>query len=139
MKRITITLISILLIAFSNCFSDNKTKNQSQNTTPIEAGNPYLKKYASGYTIEVKGIQSQTDVEAYALTENGDAKWLWIENDGHGVAVLKQKKTGTWTATESKISIKIQGKSGLITEEYVLQNGIFVSTLNNYRYLKISN
>jgi hypothetical protein len=138
MKRITIALISTFLIIFSNCSSDNKTKNQSLNTTSIEANNPYLKKYASGYTIEVKGITSKSEVEAYALTENGEAKWLWIENDGHGEAVLKQKKTGTWTASENKITIKIQGNSGLITEEYVMLNGIFVSTVSDDRYLKIS-
>ena len=139
MKRITIALISTLLIVFSNCSSDNRTKNQSLNTTPTEAYNPFLKKYASGYTIEIKGIKSQSDIEAYALTENGEAKWLWIENDGQGGAVLRQKKTGTWTATENKITIKIQGQSGLITEEYVLLNGIFVNTISNKRYLKISN
>ena len=139
MKRITIALISILLIMFSNCSSDNRNENQNINATHTEVNNPYIKKYASGYTIEVKGIKSQTEVEAYALTENGEAKWLWIEKDGHGGAVLKQKKTGTWTATENKISIKIQGQSGPITEEYVLQNGKFVSTLSNDRYLKISN
>ena len=139
MKKITLALTSTLLIIFSNCSSDNKTNNQSLQTTHIEAYNPHLKKFASGYTIEVKGIKSKSEVEAYALTENGEAKWLFIENDGHGEAVLTQKKTGTWTATEDKITIRIQGQSGLITEEYVLQNGIFVNALNNDRYLKISN
>jgi len=139
MKRITnIALISIFLLVFLNCSNENKTKNKSLKTTNIETANPYLKKYASGYTIEVKGVKSPNDVEAYALTENGEAKWLWIENDGKGGAVIKQKKTGTWTATETKISIKIQGNSGPITEEYILRNGIFVNSINSERYLKIS-
>lgn len=44
-----------------------------------------------------------------------------------------------WTATKNKITISIQGKSGLITKEDVLVNGIFVNTLSQNRHLPISN
>ena len=69
------------------------------------------------------------------MNENGKATWMWIENDRSGNTNVKQKKYGTWTATENKISISIQGNTDIIKEEFELKRGIFIDTLTK-RYLE---
>ena len=123
---LTVIFISIL---FLSCESENsKMKEYSYNK--------YLETYSGGYTIEVLGHSSNNDAEAYALHENGNAKWMLIENDGYGNAKIMSEKSGVWTADEGKIKITIQGNTDPIVEEYILKNGKFVNTLSEDRYLK---
>ena len=127
-KNITlaITFISLLI---TSCDSNNSEIKENSH-------NKYLATYSGGYTIEILGYSSDDDVEAYALHENGKAKWMLIVNDGYGDAKIMSEKSGVWIASEGKIKITIQGNTGSIVEEYVLKNGNFVNTLSEDRYLK---
>ncbi|MCJ7649427.1 MAG: hypothetical protein MUP85_12495 [Candidatus Lokiarchaeota archaeon] len=127
-KNIIIAIIFISIL-FTSCDSKNSEIKEKSN-------NKYLSTYSGGYTIEILGYSSDNDVEAYALHENGNAKWMWIKNDGYGNAKIMSEKIGIWTAEEGKIKITIQGNTGPIVEEYVLKNGKFVSTLFEDHYLK---
>lgn len=143
-KITLLTLIFILTLMFNGCSTGYKPKDQSSQSSSSEVDNPYLKKYTGGYTVEIKGI-SVTKIdgitEVYVLAQNGLAKWMQVKNDGRGGTSVESEESGTWTATETKISITtktltIYGKSETVTEEYILQNGTFVFTLSNDRYLK---
>ena len=61
---------------------------------------------------------------------------MHIVNDGYGGAKVMSEKIGVWAANEQKITITIQANTEPIVEEYVLQNGRFVNTLTEKRYLK---
>jgi len=97
--------------------------------------NPYLSKYAGGYTVQVLGVSTPSDAEAFILHENGNAKWMWLKDDGHGGAKKVSEKTGTWIAEENKIIISIDGNTGTITEVFVMKRGIFTETMRK-RYLE---
>jgi len=127
-KNIIIAIIFISIL-FTFCDSKNSEIKEKSN-------NKYLSIYSGGYTEEILGYSSNNDVEAYALHENGNAKWMWIKNDGYGNAKIMSEKIGIWTAEEGKIKITIQGNTGPIVEEYVLKNGKFFSTLFEDHYLK---
>lgn len=122
-------LITFVTILLTSC--DNKSSEMKESSN-----NKYLVEYSGGYTIEILNYSSNDDAEVYALHENGNAKWMWIKNDGYGNAKIMSEKIGIWTAEEGKIKITIQGNTGPIVEEYVLKNGIFVSTLFEDHYLK---
>jgi len=127
-KNIIIAIIFISIL-FTSCDSKNSEITEKSN-------NKYLSTYSGGYTIEILGYSSDNDAEAYALHENGNAKWMWIKNDGYGNAKIMSEKSGIWTAEEGNIKITIQGNTGPIVEEYVLKNGKFVNTLSEDRYLQ---
>lgn len=139
--KIKANLSIVLILMFFGCSTGTGTrpKDQYSKTSPVEDVNPYFKKYAGAYTAEIKG-KSVTEidgrVEVYLLTANGQAKWMMIKNDGNGGAVIESEQTGTWTATETKISITAGNNSGTLTEDYILQNGIFVYSVSKDRYLK---
>ena len=109
-------LITFVTILLTSC--DNKSSEMKESSN-----NKYLVEYSGGYTIEILNYSSNDDAEVYALHENGNAK-------------IMSEKIGIWTAEEGKIKITIQGNTGPIVEEYVLKNGIFVSTLFEDHYLK---
>ncbi|MCD4769502.1 MAG: hypothetical protein K8R35_04985 [Bacteroidales bacterium] len=139
MKKFTFYLVvAVIVVILLLLLFPKSNDEQSIKTSPVEQTNLYVKKYAGGYTIEVKGISSENSIEAYALADNGQAKWMWIVNDGSGGANLESEKTGTWTATENKITINIKGNTGIITEDYVLIDGVFTNTISNDRYLKLN-
>lgn len=104
MKNVLLAFTGILTFMLASCSTDTKTDEQSLSLIAAESNSPHLND--GGYTIEVDGLSPLDDVEAYTLADNGEAKWLWIESDGKGGANLKSKKTGRWTATENKISLK---------------------------------
>ena len=140
---VIITLLIVVPIAFlitsiDYKASSSKTKPNSTkaHSTPV-AVSQYVKKYAGGYTIEVKGF-SGLATEAYALRDDGTATWMWIEPNSTGGAKVVDKKTGSWEATATSITTKINGKSGIIIESYTVRNGIFVSNSSSDRYLKHS-
>ena len=120
-------IVALLIISCTNTYQP-KYK-------PVD-DNPYLKKYAGRYSIQVKGMPSTNETEDYALAPNGRATWLWIINDINGGDKIQQEKVGTWTATQNKITINIQGNAGTIVEEYNFINGQFVNTTFKDRYLK---
>ena len=131
MKFLLKILFIFSILVFISCSPENKSNNSSKT----EVNSPYIKEYSGGYTIEIKGVNSDDVIEVYILSDNGKAKWLWIENE-NGEAITKSKKTGSWNAIENKIEININGNTGLITEEYILINNVFVNTLSDIRYLK---
>lgn len=133
---ISAIVVVVLLAILSGLNKNRQLPEKGLHSTPTVV-NPYVKQYAGGYTIEVKGA-STADVEAYALRADGTATWMWIEPDGMSGAREVDKKTGTWEATASDITTKINGKSGIIVESYTLKNGIFVSNISSDRYLKPS-
>jgi archaellum component FlaF (FlaF/FlaG flagellin family) len=127
-KKIILAIIFISIL-LSSCESENSKIQKNSN-------DKYLATYSGGYTIEILGYPSDNDVEAYALHENGSAKWMLIVNDRYGNAKIMSEKSGVWLADEGKIKVTIQGNTGPIVEEYVLKNGQFVNTLSEARYLK---
>ncbi len=137
---IFVTILSLILL--TSCISDKKNNAEKKTEvadTEIEKEDKidYKTKFAGGYTIEVKGVSSAQEVELYALNENGGAKWMWIENDGNGGAIVVDEKSGTWSATENSITIDIRGNSGMISETYKLNNNnVLTNTQLTKRYLK---
>jgi hypothetical protein len=113
----------------------NRHRPSSDVSIPAAAADQYTEKYAGSYTIEVRGYPGES-TEAYDLRDNGRAIWMWIEPDGHGGVKVGQKDKGKWSATDSTITIKMKGRMGLVEEEYVLHNGVLVSTQLGDRYLK---
>jgi hypothetical protein len=128
-KKNILLLIIFVTILFTSCENKSSEMKESSN-------NKYLADYSGGYTIEILNYSSDNDAEAYALHENGNAKWMLIVNDGHGNAKIMSEKNGVWSADDGKIKITIQGNTGAIVEEYVMKNGKFVNTLSEDRYLK---
>jgi hypothetical protein len=140
------------MILFSSCLSDKKNNSDSKienqkseipelnEETTKEVRNEtkenFKQKFAGSYTIETKGVSSAQDIEVYALNENGNASWLWLENDGKGGVNIKTRKTGTWTASENGIIVNIQGNSGIINESYDLKENVLTNTQLPKRYLK---
>ena len=131
MKTI-LSLCKSLLVAlfFISC------TNTYQPKYKVVDDSPYLNKYAGRYTIQVKGMPSTNEREDYALAPNGHATWVRIINDRSEGNKTQQQKTGTWTATQNKITISIQGNTGTIVEKYNLTDGQFVNTTFRDRYLK---
>jgi hypothetical protein len=132
-----LAVVVVVILAFLGGLIKNRQLPEKRSTPTPTVVNPYVKKYAGGYTIEVRGYSGAV-VEAYALRDDGTASWMWIEPNGIGGAREVEKKTGTWNATETTITTKINGKSGLIVETYTLKNGVFVNNLSSDRYLKPS-
>ena len=122
-------VIVILAVFFS------RDKPSSNGLIPPATVDQYIEKYAGSYTIEVRGSPGES-TEVYDLRDNGSAIWLWTEPDGRGGVKVGQKDRGTWSATDTSVTIKMQGRMGLVEEEYVLQNGILVSSQLGDRYLK---
>jgi hypothetical protein len=129
---ITLGVIGVLVI-LAILFS--KHRPSSDVSIPAEEENLYTEKYAGSYTIEVRGYPGAS-TETYELRDDGRAIWIWTGPDGHGGVKVGQKDRGTWSATDSTITIKMKGRMGLVEEEYVLHNGVLVSTQLGDRYLK---
>lgn len=83
----------------------------------------YGAKFSGKYTIEVKGVSSEQEVEVYELEENGKATWIWAENNGKGEVIVDDKKEGTWKATNESVTIDIMGNSDMISETYKMKKG----------------
>ena len=142
----------ILIILFRVCATSKMAKDTTPISKPatIEENNPYLTKYAGGYTVEINGLNvSEIDdyAEFYILASNGKAKWMMVKKDGQGNVVPKDEQSGTWTATETliRITASMGTKDTESTEEFELMNGKFINIqteLNvplakrRYRYLK---
>ena len=142
------------MIFFSSCLSDKKNSADSiinkaeseigelndldEKEKSTELKEDFKSNFAGTYTIEVKGVSSDQEVEIYDLDINGDAMWFWMENSGNGKAVIEDQKNGKWTADKNSVTIKINGNSGLITESYELKNGVLTNTQLSKRYLKKS-
>ena len=133
---VIVGLAIILLIVLLNIFLPGGKKQTLKSTEKPIVSNPYLTKYAGGYTVEVSSMPPDAQVEAYILHKSGKAKWMLLTNDGRGNAKIKSEKTGQWTAEENKIMITIQGNTGDLSEDFVYKNGRFVDTLTGERYLK---
>lgn len=127
MKIIKYTSFLLLVLISFSC-------SNSSNTPSLSSDNPFMLKYSGGYIVEVKGVPNTDEGELFVLHQNGQAKWLWIEVQ-NGQSEIKSEKTGSWTATEDKITITINGNSGLITETYNLIEDKFI---NGDRSLKKS-
>ena len=121
--KITIVLLAATILV--GCIGSNQDNNLIKDSSQI-GQNPYLEKYAGGYTIEVKGYPGKSDAELYVLHQNGKAKWMFIEIDSKGQTNIMSEKLGNWTTSENKITITIKGNTGDLVEEYNLINGIFV-------------
>lgn len=137
---VIIVIIFILKVLNSNNSSEYPIQsNDNQESKQIyKPSNPYLSKYAGGYTVNILVGSTSNVAEVYVLYESGNAKWMWLEDDGYGGAKKVSEKTGSWTAEKNKISISIQGKIGTINEDYIFKDGRFVNAdpaLSN-RFLK---
>lgn len=143
-----VTLIFVLTLMFYGCLTGTQPKDQYSKSSPVVVDNPYLKKYAGRYTVEIKGISgygTDENAEVYILGANGQAKWMMVKKNGQGGVVTELEQTGTWNATETKINITAGDKSESSTEDFVLLNGTFINTQTDmdvplskrhYRYLK---
>lgn len=96
----------------------------------------YGEKFSGNYTIEVKGVSSEIEVEVYGLEKSGKATWIWAENNGKGGVIVDDKKEGTWKATKNSVTIDIMGKTEMISETYEMKNGKLTNTILPKRYLK---
>jgi hypothetical protein len=134
LRNVLVTLGVIgVLVFLAVLFS--RHRSSSDVSIPAVAVDQYAEKYVGRYTIEVRGYPGES-TEAYDLRVDGRAIWIWTEPDGHGGVKVGQKDKGTWSATDSTITIKMKGRMGLVEEEYVLHNGVLVSTQLGDRYLK---
>jgi hypothetical protein len=101
--------MKILILLFASALSFQTPKAQIN----------YLERYAGAYSISPDGA------EAYTLKSDGTAIWVfgWMESG----KVKTQQKSGSWTAQQGKIKIKINGNTGLIIEDYEFKGGKFRS------------
>ena len=125
-----VILIILTMVVYVGFFKDSERTAPVQTvpqtpTADEKPSNPYLSKYAGEYIIKVLGIFVPNIAEVYILHENGNAKWMWLEDDGPGGVKKVSEKTGTWTAEKNKISINIRGNTGMIKEEFIMKRGIF--------------
>ncbi len=120
---------SIFYLAFFLILTSCTTSHSDQKTdvkiNVQEVVNPYHEKYAGGYMVEVKGYTSDTDAELFVLHKSGSAKWMWIMVQSDGKTKIVSEKTGTWNASEDKITISVKGNTGLVVEEYKFIGGKF--------------
>lgn len=153
-RNYLILRVFFTMIFSSSCLSDKKNNADSiidkaeaeleelndgvNNENSTEIKEDFKSNFAGTYTIEVKGVSSDQEVEVYDLDINGAAIWFWMENSGNGKAVIEDQKNGKWTADENGVTIKINGNSGIIAESYELKNGILTNTQLSKRYLKKS-
>ena len=133
--------IYVLLFALYGCSSGtgSKPKAQKADTPATENNNDYLKKYAGAYSISVKGMQTPAPAESsevYYLSDNGIAKYQLVQPDGKGGSKILEEKTGTWSATETKIAVTTLVGEDSSTNAFILQDGVFVEESNNENYLK---
>jgi len=128
-------IVVLMVIALVKRFGpDPSSKPDLTPIAPVES-NPYLSKYAGGYTVEVIGYTG-TDIESFVLRKDGTATWMHIVPDAAKGARTDSKKYGTWKASEGKIVISIKGNTGTVTEEFNYRNEKFRSTISAGRYLK---
>lgn len=140
--------IFLILILFS-CSSRTQQKDSVSIRPLVVETNPYLNKYAGGYTVELKGLSvSEIDdyAEVYVLGSGGQAKWMMIKNSSNGEAIVKSEQTGIWMATETTISITAGKGVESSIENFVLKDGKFINietdtniplAKRQYRYLKL--
>jgi hypothetical protein len=129
-KDVVTILVPVVIIILLYWALNMETKRALEPETIIATeppSNPYLSKYAGGYTIEKVGVSSSDVSEVYILHENGKAKWMRIENDGRGNVDIKSEKFGIWSAKSQMIRISIQGKISIINEDYIVIDGRFVN------------
>lgn len=86
--------------------------------------NQYLELLTGGYMIMIEGQSQANSTEMYILHSSGKADWKFIEVAGGKTNILSEK-SGTWSATDTSITIKINGNSGVIEEKYSNENGTF--------------
>src|SRR5690606_39157978 len=107
-------LIVILASCLYSCSNHNSaTHSVGRSATAASDSSPFIKEYAGGYMIEVNDAPSNQNAEGYALRTDGTAKWMWIINDGSGGANIQSEKSGTWTASDGRIIVSINGNSGM--------------------------
>jgi hypothetical protein len=119
MKQLNSSGLFLLILICFSC-------SNSSNTPSVSNDNPLMAKYAGGYIVEVKGVPNTEEGELFVLHQNSQAKWLWIEVK-NGTSEIKSEKTGSWTATEDKITITIDGNSEPIIETYNLVEDKFIN------------
>lgn len=137
---IIVILIILTMLVYVGFFKDSERTAPVQTvpqtpTTDEKPSNPYLSKYAGEYIIKVFGISIRNIAEVYILHENGNAKWMLLEDDGPGGIKKVSEKTGIWIAEENKIIISMDGNTGTKTEEFIMKRGIFTETMGK-RYLE---
>lgn len=86
--------------------------------------NQYLELFSGGYMIMIEGQSQANSTEMYILHSSGKADWKFIEVAGGKTNILSEK-SGTWSATDTTITIIINGNTGVIEEKYSNDNGTF--------------
>ena len=94
--------------------------------------------HAGNYLIEVNGISSEDAVEVYLLKKDGDAEWLWVY-DIADKRKIDDRDSGWWSIRDSTITVNIRGNSGLMTEDYKLNDRYFRNVHITKRFLVKTN
>lgn len=117
----------IILMTFASCQSADSTQ-KIENTTITTIDSTLFNKISGSFSIEVKGDKSDSK-EYLDLKKNGEAIWTW--------SPYNQVKTGKWfPKSKDNIIVQINGKTGILEEEFTKVNGVFISNISSDRYLK---
>lgn len=141
MKRSKISyvliILGIILFALVNIYYENRSAeaealksktDQSEKTI----SNPFHETYQGTYRIKVGNSTDNISAEVYKLDKSGFAKWMLVEMR-NGKAEITSQKNGKWNAVDGTIMIDINGNTGVISETYRIEDGVFKS---GSRYLE---
>ena len=118
--------------AKQKALEDKKIVLNQSNHILERVNNQYLAKYSGAYSVVVD-FKSDWE-EIYVLTNNSNAKWMFLDVKTKDVTVMKTLN-GNWTASNSSIKISINGSPE--EAHFELINGIFYhKILGNKRHLK---
>lgn len=122
------TFIIIFIVMFIlGCKPKLVEKQQSIQNVEV---NPVLKQYAGKYEVYIKELGITDDSESFTLYESGLAEWKWFERkSGH----VNSVKSGIWSADKKLLKITIEGNTGRINENFMIENG---KIHNNSRTLR---
>lgn len=119
----------MLLIMVSVLFSCSQ---ESKEVKPLPQ---HLKQYVGAYTVELSGKSSSSvNSEVYYLYENLEAKYALYKYDAVKGAKQDFARFGKWYATDSTLEISVRGRSGMIKEQFIKEDGIWIDESSG-RYL----
>ena len=114
--KITILIAVVVSITFS--VANNPEAFITRDTAPRKVYSSLDYHYAGAYQVEVEGVYSPYEVEAYILAMDGTAKYMHIIPDSKGAAKIDFQLYGTYTEEGSMVTISVNGKTGTITETF---------------------
>lgn len=127
-----IILFALINIYFENKSAEDEASKSKEDKLESVISNPFYQTYQGTYRVKVGNSTDNISAEVYKLDKSGFAKWMLVEMR-NGKAEITSQKTGKWNAVDGTIMIEINGNTGVISETYRIEDGVFKS---GSRYLE---